>query len=175
MPGCTAIGRYPAPRARNALKDYYWFCLPHVREYNAAWNYYAGMNEADIERHIRADTTWWRPTWPLGTGRGPTMRPERMWFSDAFNVFGEEWAEGTARAGAAAEDDRRRSRAVTPEERALAVLELSPPVTRARVKARYLELVKRLHPDANGGDKSAEEKLKLINRAYTTLKNAQLG
>ena len=39
------------------------------------------------------------------------------------------------------------------------------------VKARYIELVKRFHPDTNGGDKTAEERLKLINEAYTTLKN----
>ena len=35
---------------------------------------------------------------------------------------------------------------------------------------RYIELVKRLHPDANGGDKTAEDRLKLVNQAYTTLK-----
>ncbi|MFO1060844.1 MAG: DnaJ domain-containing protein, partial [Dongiaceae bacterium] len=39
---------------------------------------------------------------------------------------------------------------------------------------RYKSLVKRLHPDANGGDKAAEERLKHINLAYSTLKNSTL-
>jgi DnaJ-class molecular chaperone len=37
------------------------------------------------------------------------------------------------------------------------------------VKARYKELVKRHHPDANGGDKSAEERFKTVSEAYRTL------
>jgi curved DNA-binding protein CbpA len=47
---------------------------------------------------------------------------------------------------------------------------LALPLTPARLKARYKELVKLHHPDANGGDKGAEERLKLINQAYATLK-----
>ena len=39
-----------------------------------------------------------------------------------------------------------------------------------RLKARYIALVKEHHPDAHGGDKVAEEKLKIINQAYATLK-----
>src|SRR5262249_29646421 len=66
-PGCAGDGLYRAPRSRAELSAYYWFCLDHVREYNAAWNYYAGMSELEIEREIRNDTTWQRPTWPLGS------------------------------------------------------------------------------------------------------------
>ena len=51
------------------------------------------------------------------------------------------------------------------------ILDLTPPVTVAILKARYKELVKRHHPDANGGDKSAEEKFKEINEAYQTVLN----
>ena len=54
--------------------------------------------------------------------------------------------------------------------RAFAVLDLEPPVEFKAVKARYKELVKRHHPDANGGDRAAEERLKTINEAYTVLK-----
>jgi len=48
--------------------------------------------------------------------------------------------------------------------------ELEPPFTLVRLKARYKVLVKLHHPDAHGGDKAAEEKLKIINQAYATLK-----
>ena len=60
----------------------------------------------------------------------------------------------------------------TAEERALLVLELQAPVTVAVVKSRYKELVKRHHPDANGGDKAAEERFKDINEAYRTVMGA---
>ena len=58
----------------------------------------------------------------------------------------------------------------TPAEAvALSIFDLRPPLTTDMVKARYKELVKRHHPDANGGDKIAEERFKEINRAYQVL------
>jgi DnaJ domain len=66
------------------------------------------------------------------------------------------------------------SEQLTPAERsALGVLELSWPLTRADVKSRYKELVKLHHPDANGGAREAEEKLKQINAAYSTLRASE--
>src|ERR1700753_1919450 len=74
-PGCRAAGDYRAPRSKSDLSQFYWFCLDHVRAYNAAWNFYAGMSEAEIEAEIRADTVWQRPTWPLGSRIGAHFRP----------------------------------------------------------------------------------------------------
>ena len=59
-------------------------------------------------------------------------------------------------------------------ERMLAVLDLPPDATVVELKARYKQLAKRHHPDLNGGDKKAEERLKLINEAYTYLRNSEL-
>ena len=61
---------------------------------------------------------------------------------------------------------------MTAEERALVILDLRPPVSVAIVKTRYKELVKRHHPDANGGDKAAEERFKQISEAYRTVMNS---
>ena len=52
------------------------------------------------------------------------------------------------------------------------MLELTPPVTVEKIKARYKSLVKRHHPDTHGGDKASEDRLKEINLAYQTLMNA---
>jgi len=60
-------------------------------------------------------------------------------------------------------------------EQALAVFEMEPPFTLVRLKARYKALVKLHHPDAHGGDRAAEEKLKIINQAYATLKASYFG
>jgi DnaJ-domain-containing protein 1 len=161
-PGCREAGEHRAPRSRTVLEEYYWFCLAHVRAYNAAWNYYAGMSEAEIEREIRNDTTWQRPTWPLGARHGPT--PGARW-NDPLGVF-EGGEEG------AAEARRRSSRPPTEQEAALKVLGIDPPFTLVHLKARYKELVKLHHPDRHGGDKAAEERLKIINQAYSTLKTS---
>src|SRR5579863_1388576 len=66
MPGCTAAGEYRAPKSRDTLHDYWWYCLEHVRGYNATWDFYKGMSPGQIEAQLRADTAWQRPTWPLG-------------------------------------------------------------------------------------------------------------
>jgi hypothetical protein len=159
-PGCTAGGDHRAPRSRASLDTFYWFCIDHVREYNAAWNYYAGMSEKEIEAEIRNDTVWQRPTWPLGSRygtNGPHIR-------DDFGVY--EGGDGAAEQAREA----RQKRPLSAEQQALLVFEIEPPFTIVRLKARYKELVKLHHPDSHGGDKVAEEKLKAINQAYSILK-----
>src|SRR5258708_20034110 len=64
-PGCAGTGDYRAPRSRDRLDMFYWFCLDHVPDYNARWNYYAGMSASEIEAEIRNDAVLPRPTWPL--------------------------------------------------------------------------------------------------------------
>lgn len=174
-PGCAAEGSFRAPRSRERLNEYFWFCLEHVRAYNAAWNYYEGMSEDEVEASVRADVTWQRPTWPLG-GRigesrssgafGAGFRYWRAEVRDDFGFFGEG---GEAGHGAR---ERPRREADSEHAEALAAMELEAPLTLVELKARYKFLVKQHHPDANGGDKAAEERLKVINRAYTTLKKS---
>lgn len=154
--GCERDGDYRAPRSRSDLRSYRWFCLDHVREYNAAWNYYAGMTDAEVEADLRFDTVWQRPSWPLGAAAKLYLWRGRR-IHDGFATYAEEGASPKVR------------EPVTAETRALLVLELQAPVTVAIVKARYKELVKRHHPDANGGDKAAEERFKEINEAYRTV------
>src|SRR5262245_61548266 len=73
-PDCSEPGIYRAPKSRARLREYYWFCLEHVRAYNSAWDYCAGFKEADIEAAVRAQACWERPTWRLGTWH--SFRPE---------------------------------------------------------------------------------------------------
>jgi hypothetical protein len=157
--GCAEDGVYRAPAARDRLSDYVWFCLDHVRAYNRAWDYFAGMSEAEIENQRRADTVWQRPSWPLGHFGEHAGGDAGYRVHDGFDTFWEN--ERTA-----AKPPKPR----TEEEKALAAFELTAPVTFQDVKARYKSLVKKLHPDANGGDPEAEERLKTINQAYAALK-----
>lgn len=164
-PGCAGDGEFRAPKARDRLNEYFWFCLNHVREYNKAWDYYAGMSPDQIETEVRCDTTWQRPTWPLGF-----WSVQEAFLRDrVVKGFGFEFGHDPGKSKAD-EQTQRRQAARTAEEEALTVLELAPPVDFPRIKARYRELVKTHHPDANGGDRQSEERLKEINQAYNTLK-----
>jgi DnaJ-domain-containing protein 1 len=175
--GCEAEGLYRAPRSPDQLNQYFWFCLDHIRQYNKSWDFYAGMNTDQIERQVRFDTVWQRPTWPLGSW-GTSAAARRFAAMDETEFMPDDVrAAVNARMNAAnnrAEAERRRQKQkiASKEEAALAVLELVPPVSWIEIRARYKSLVKQLHPDANGGDKSAEEQLKLVNQAYGTLKAA---
>ena len=162
MPGCRLAGEYRAPRSRDQLDQYRWFCLGHVREYNKNWDYFAGLDADQIEAHIRADTTWRRPSWPLGARRSGNPYAH---IKDPFGL--------TDDAGLSEKPPPRMDGSEmlnNAEKDALEVLELSWPVSLTDLKARYKELVKRHHPDANGGNRTAEEKFKEINAAYSTLR-----
>ena len=165
-PDCRAPAEYRAPKSRDRLDEYYWFCLEHVREYNKSWNFCDGMNEEQIESEIREDTVWRRPTWPMGSAKN-----EKRWrfvregdYADSFGSFGSEFE--------AKSDTTNSSRAQSdsPEVRAFRILGLDPTASLSELKTRYKELVKTHHPDRNGGDKVAEERLKDINDAYSTLR-----
>jgi DnaJ-domain-containing protein 1 len=138
------------------LREFHWFCLEHVRAYNASWDYYKGMSEPEIEAERRADSSWQRPSWPLGHGKEARLE-------EAIKAELHAFAFGT-RPQPASPD--------TPPElrEALSVLGLLWPVTMAEAKAKYKMLAKRHHPDANNGDKRSEERLKTINLAYAELR-----
>ncbi|MDO8973852.1 J domain-containing protein [Reyranella sp.] len=164
-PGCRLQGEYRAPRARDKLDEYRWFCLEHIRDYNKKWDYFAGLDSDEIEAHIRADTTWRRPVWPLGARRNGNP------YAHIKDPFGLADDAGLGEKPPPKYDG---SEQLTPAERnALDVLELSWPLTRKVVRSRYKELVKLHHPDANGGAREAEEKLKEINAAYSTLRASE--
>lgn len=162
--GCTEHELYRAPKAPDDLHSYYWFCLKHVQAYNKSWNYYADMTADEIEAQIQFDTIWRRPTWPLGGKRGHRSGPRPEDVDDPFDLFGQERA-GPGRASANGSFGTARR-----ERQAMAILELTPPLALSQLKSRFKELVKKLHPDANGGDKKAEDRLRLVIEAYAVLK-----
>jgi DnaJ-domain-containing protein 1 len=161
IPGCLHEGEYRAPKSRESLREYFWFCLEHVRAYNAAWDFYRGMSAAQIEAHMRNDTGWQRPTWPLGRLGGGTYDEDL--FRDPADILGAANLR-QARAHAA-------ERAPVDLRQPLDELGLRWPVSFDEVRARYKELAKRHHPDANGGDRKSEERLKTINLAYAAVRS----
>jgi len=185
--------------SRERINEYRWFCLDHVRTYNASWNYYAGLSDTEMEAELRADSTWNRPTWPLGKGQGNGQEngqsadgPARPEFKAGYGPGYGSGRTGTNRStpfdDLADPFDLLRAHGYGPgpgirgettppaplsaaERKAFATLELSYPVTFEELRTQYKKLVKRHHPDTHGGAKDAEERLKRVNAAYRTLKS----
>ncbi|HEY5107477.1 MAG TPA: J domain-containing protein [Caulobacteraceae bacterium] len=168
--GCKARADARAPKSRDLPGDHYWFCQAHAAEYNRSWNFFAGMSEGEIRTRVAEDiATGGRPTWSLGRGaRNREAAPNRGFFRDPFGIFG----------GAKTKQDDERAayerRLGKMERGALADLDLDAQADGAVIRVRYTELVKRCHPDANGGDRSAEHKLQRVIKAYKTLQKAKL-
>lgn len=164
VPGCPHDGAYRAPKSRESLREYFWFCLDHVRAYNAAWDFYKGMSPGQIEAHMRDDTGWQRPTWPLGRLGGGM--PEEDFIHDRLDILGAAGMR-QGKNGQNATSNRPPADLRQP----LDTLGLSWPVSLEEVKSRYKELAKCHHPDANGGDRAAEERFKTINMAYVQVRS----
>lgn len=158
--GCTEDGDYKAPRSAHDVRDYIWFCLDHVREYNKSWNYFDGMDEVGMEDAIRRSTTWERPSWKFGTSKGASAKGWQHSFDDPMGLFGESCSGKEEPKSVYSSDERK----------ALAIFGLSSCTDPQEVKKRYKDLAKAHHPDANGGSVEAEDRLKTINWAYAILK-----
>ncbi len=163
--GCDQPADHRAPRAPNDLRSYRWFCLDHVRDYNRSWNFFAGWSRDDIERFQHDDMTGHRPTWPIGQNPGERRRED---LEAVFRAFEHEWlGADNGRNGGRGRPTEAASEAW---REASALLNLTPPFNLGELKRRYKSLVKRHHPDANGGSRESEELLKHINHAYNYLR-----
>jgi hypothetical protein len=172
--GCRRAATARAPKSREMLDQHYWFCQQHAAEYNRNWNFFAGMNEGQVRDYQKDEAfTGGRPTWEMKAGRFSReaaafqhrfQRGEG--YRDPFNLFGHGGAQARVRTEPEAPPLGKL------ERNALAELDLEAAADGAKIRARYTELVRRLHPDANGGDRAGEVRLQKVIRAYQTLRKA---
>jgi len=170
--GCDQEGTHRAPAGRGREGQFLYFCVDHVREYNKNFNYFSGLDDEAVA-NLQKDAlmTGERPTWKTsvdGTARtaaefsqirsGSAAYQNRM--RDPFNMFGR------------ARTHIRQRKLKPLEAKAFVTLELETSAKADDIKARYKELVKRHHPDANGGDRASEDRLRDILQAYNLLKTA---
>lgn len=178
--GCNEPGLYPAPKGRGREGEYHRFCLDHVRDYNKTYNYFAGLPDEEVVRHQKDDTVGHRPTWFIGANawsRNGARRngargggfAHRFGAYDPFGLFGDRVPGSTPQDGTPARPLRRH------ERKCLRQLDLEDNATKADIKARFKELVKRLHPDHNKGDRTSEDKLREVIQAYNYLRQAGLA
>jgi hypothetical protein len=161
--GCREPGKFRAPRAPDVLDDYLWFCQTHVREYNQKWNFFDGTTEAEINAQQSKDKVWERKTKPF---IDPETRAwARLGIEDAQQVLG---GNATQNPGRNVPGGSRRLPST--EQRAIDILEARDTWTKTELRAAYKKLIKVLHPDINGGDRSQEEQLQLVVWAWEQIK-----
>lgn len=171
-PGCLRAATARAPKSRDMLNEHYWFCQPHAAEYNRNWNFFAGLSDAEVRRRQEEELmTGGRPTWEMKAGR---FSREAAAFSAKFGK-GQGYRDyhelfGGRGGQARAEPEGRKLGKI--ERNALAELDLDENADGSRIRGRYTELVRRLHPDANNGDRSGEQRLQKVIRAYQALRKA---
>ena len=154
-PNCKELGIYPAPKSRTNLREYYYFCIDHVREFNKSWNYFSGLNEEELEVEIRKSVTWDRPSWKFGT------KAINHDFEKAFKFFNEQ-------------KKIKKSKVIDKKlESCFKVLELNSDSSLKEIKTRYKMLAKKWHPDSQNSVASKYNKDKFINisNAYKTILN----
>ena len=164
--GCNEPGKYRAPKAPDVLDEYYWFCQQHVREYNQKWSFFDGTTEAEINAQQSKDKVWERETKPMGD---PEARAwERLGIEDPHQVLGANGTKNPGRGGGGP------SRRLPPtEKRAIEILDVRDTATKTEVRKAYKALIKVLHPDMNGGDRSQEEQLQLVVWAWEQIKDSR--
>lgn len=166
VPGCSAPGEFKAPlQPANFDGPGYWrfLCLDHVREHNAKYNFFEGMSAEEITQAQHPLGGWERPSRKFAAN-GADPPPRWSDFSDPLNAIGARF--GRFR------DAAKPSRFTKPERRALSVMGLGEEADRHQLRQRYSALVRRFHPDKNGGDRSHEGKLGEVIEAYQLLRKA---
>lgn len=172
VPGCHEPGEFRAPGSRRPSFDgpgeWQWLCLDHVRAFNAGYNFFAGMDADEIVAAQRPFAGWERETRAFAGG-GADRPPPWADFADPMDALGARWKERMAEARAEEASGRR----LTPEDRsALKVLGLGPDADRAAIRRAYSALVRRTHPDRNGGDRTHEARLRAVIDAYGELRRS---
>ena len=181
FPGCAAEGEFRAPKGREREGEYFCFCKDHVREYNATYDYFRGMDDESLAKFRQAEVIGHRPTWKMGANgakaKGKTGDIDLEGMADPFSVLGELNGRGKGRPGPGAgfETKPETRKIFNAERKALQVMGLGADATIETVKAKYKMLVKQHHPDANGGDRSTEDRLIEIIKAYNYLKTVVRG
>ena len=172
--GCRRPAEARAPKHRDMPGEFYWFCQQHAAEYNKGWDFFAGMSEGQ-QRAFREDAlTGHRPTWSF---KADSRSREAAAFAAKMGTANQRpgWDPfGMFKSGRHAPRPEARNMGKL-ERNALADLDLDDMAEPAAIKARYHELLKRLHPDANNGDRSMEGKLQRVIKAYKTLRAAKLA
>jgi DnaJ-domain-containing protein 1 len=172
-PGCVNAGEFRAPTQHSAAGpmqgpgQYAYFCLEHVRAFNARYDWFSGMSREEIEEAQRPAAGWENAA-RFFAQAGVDSPPKWADFQDPLDAISARFKDGIRR-GTAAQN----SRFPAEERRALETLGLDETADLRAVRSNYSKLVRQFHPDRNGGDRRYEKKLQSVIEAYQVLKSSR--
>lgn len=174
-PGCDKAGEFRAPGFRPSGFDgpgqWRWFCLEHVREFNAGYDWFEGMSAEEI-LVAQSPSAGWRTESPsFGPRAGIDGMPRWADFDDPLDAISAR-ANGIKSKAQRTAEMAMSGRFSKEEADALEMMGLGSDTDRRRLRRRYSELVRRYHPDRNGGDRRYEARLTKVVEAYQLLRES---
>lgn len=166
-PGCAESGVYRAPKSPDLLDEFFWFCKDHVREYNLKWNFFQGTTDDEFQKFLEKDRVWGRATKPFSR-QGDGNAWARLGVDDPMELLGEK---ATQNPGRVVQTATRKLPAT--ERKAIEILDCRDTMTKTEIRKVYKGLIKVLHPDMNGGDRSQEEQLQEVVWAWDQIKDSR--
>ncbi len=167
-PGCTRAAQFRAPKSPDLLDEFFWFCKDHIREYNLKWNFFNGTSDEEFQKFLEKDRVWERETKPFSR-KDDGNAWARMGVNDPMQVLGEK---ATMNRGAAPVSGATRKLPPT-ERKALEILDARDTMSKTEIRKAYKGLIKILHPDMNGGDRSQEQQLQEVVWAWDQIKDSR--
>lgn len=163
-PGCAEPGEFRAPRSSQPERDgYHWFCLEHVRAFNASYDFFKGLSPDEILAAQAGHPSWEGKSKPFASNADSV----RIEIEDPLDILKAMKGFSARFTAPATRPDG--SPLTAKDRQALKTLGLEPDATPDAIKKQYKQLVRRYHPDANGGDRSREHELHKVIDAYTHL------
>ncbi len=160
---CNEIGKFRAPSERDNVKNFKLLCAEHIKEFNKNWNYFEGMSQKEIEKFLKSDLTWHRPTQTFGSSDNFFSILWNNALDDKFKFFNEERHFKT-----------NNKKLCEKDKDAFRIMDLEFSADWSTIQKKFKTLVKKFHPDKNSGNKKYEDKLKKITLAYSHLKMIML-
>lgn len=176
-PGCEEAGEFRAPGSRSpgfdGPGDYRWFCLEHVREFNAGYDFFEGMEADEILRAQSPIHGWENTARAFRPDESVDAAPRWADFSDPLDAINARARDHVRRRSGEVREDMRANARFTPEERkALKVMGLELDVDAKTLRLRYTRLLRQFHPDHNGGDHGHAQRLQAVVEAYQSLRKS---
>ena len=171
-PGCLDAGEFRAPNlygrrgGSDGPGDYQLLCLEHIREFNAEYNWFAGMSTEEIAAAQSPTYMWPNETRAFSATASADSPPKWQDFHDPLDAISARFKERMPK-------PRADGHMLTAEDRrALKTLGLGEDADRRALRRRYSELVRKYHPDRNGGNRTYEKALQDVIAAYTHLRKS---
>ena len=166
-PGCKEKAAFRAPKSPDLLDEFFWFCKDHIREYNLKWNFFQGTTDEEFQKFLDKDRVWERETKPFSRiGDGNAWA--RLGVNDPMALLGEKATQNPGRPTSAAT-----RKLPATERKAIEILDARDTMSKTEIRKVYKGLIKVLHPDMNGGDRSHEEQLQEVVWAWEQLKDSR--